>query len=120
MNPSAALTGRRGEDAAARHLARRGWRVLARNWRGGGGEIDLVARRAAVLAMCEVKTRSGAGRIPERVTARQRERIRRAAECYLAATATEREVIVRLDLLLVSARRPFPGWAVEHLPGALE
>ena len=32
-----------GEQAAAEYLSGLGWRVVARNWRGDGGELDLVA-----------------------------------------------------------------------------
>jgi len=67
--------GRAGEDAAARHLARRGWRIVARRWRGGGGELDLVARRAGVLAVCEVKVHRGSPVAYAPVGARQRARI---------------------------------------------
>ncbi len=35
--------GRRGEDAAARYLRRRGYKILARGDRFGPGELDLVA-----------------------------------------------------------------------------
>ncbi|MEQ9092921.1 MAG: YraN family protein, partial [Miltoncostaeaceae bacterium] len=78
--------GRRGEDLAARHLRRRGWRVLARRWRGSfGGELDLVAARGRVLAVCEVKVRRRAesGDYPP-VAARQRERVGAGAEALLA------------------------------------
>ncbi|MEI6726663.1 MAG: YraN family protein, partial [Actinomycetes bacterium] len=35
--------GRAAEDAAARHLQERGWRLLARNVRIGRGELDIIA-----------------------------------------------------------------------------
>ena len=47
-----------GEELAARHLQQRGWRVVARNYRFGHKEIDLIARRARTVAFIEVKTRS--------------------------------------------------------------
>lgn len=54
--------GRRGEDVVAAYLERQGWQVLARNWRCHLGEIDLVARDpAGVAVVCEVKARSGLG-----------------------------------------------------------
>ncbi|PWD52368.1 YraN family protein [Serinibacter arcticus] len=53
--------GRRGEDLAARWVAEQGWQVLERNWRGEGGELDLVARDGRDLVVIEVKTRSGTG-----------------------------------------------------------
>jgi len=48
--------GELGEEVAASHLARRGWRILARRWRTRRGEADLVARRGDALAVVEVKT----------------------------------------------------------------
>jgi len=45
------------EELSRRFLLRRGWRILDRRFRMGRLEIDLVARRGAVVAFIEVKTR---------------------------------------------------------------
>lgn len=91
--------------------------MLARGWRGGGGEIDLVAARGGVLALCEVKARSEPEALVEPVTARQRARIARAAAAWLARHPPPPDTEVRLDLLtvLLGGRRA----VVRHLPGAL-
>lgn len=77
--------GRRGEEIAARHLRRCGYRILERNFRTAGAEIDLVATDHETLVFVEVKTRSSAafGVPAEAVDARKAERIRRAAGIYL-------------------------------------
>ena len=51
--------GRRGEALAAELLEAAGWRILARNFRYRRKEIDLIARRGAVVAFVEVKARAG-------------------------------------------------------------
>ena len=111
-------TGRAGERAAERFLVRRGWTTIARNWRGGGGEIDLVAHRRGVLAICEVKTRSDASALDEVLTAAQRERIGRAAAAFLARRPELARHVVRFDLLTVAPRRT--TWRVRHLAGAFQ
>jgi putative endonuclease len=77
--------GRRGEDAALAVYRRAGFRVVARNWRCGAGEIDLVVRRGGLLVICEVKTRSGSafGEGYESVTFAKRRRLRRLAHLFL-------------------------------------
>lgn len=51
--------GRLGEELAARHLVASGWRIRARRWNTGCGEIDLVGVEPATgaLVCVEVKTR---------------------------------------------------------------
>jgi putative endonuclease len=49
-----------GEEAAARHLAAQGLRVLARNFRVKGGELDLVCRDGATTVFVEVRRRARA------------------------------------------------------------
>ncbi len=49
--------GARAEAQAARHLRWRGWRIVARNWYGGGGELDIVASRWRTLLIVEVRRR---------------------------------------------------------------
>jgi putative endonuclease len=113
-----ARRGRAGERAAAAFLRRRGWRVLARNWRGAGGELDLVVARGDTLAFCEIKTRSDERALGETLTALQRVRIVRAAEAFLAVRPDLAGRTARFDLLTVRAS----AWrrSVRHLPGAFE
>lgn len=51
--------GRRGEEAAYRHLRKLGYTVVARNYRtrDGRGEVDLIAWDGSQLVFVEVKTR---------------------------------------------------------------
>jgi len=57
---------------------------VARNWRGGGGEIDLIARLGGRLRLVEVKARPTLARGIEAIDGVKRRRLRRAAEAFLA------------------------------------
>jgi putative endonuclease len=50
--------GVRGEDWAARHLRRSGYKVLVRRFRSRSGEIDIVCRHGEWLVFVEVKARA--------------------------------------------------------------
>lgn len=54
-------TGKQGELAAALHLEAKGYRIAARNYRAGRGEIDLIVWTPDnnILVFVEVKTRAG-------------------------------------------------------------
>ncbi len=77
--------GRWGEDKAAAWYVQRGWEILDRNWRGTGGEIDLVLRLDGTVVFCEVKTRSTTayGFAVEAVDLRKQRRIRSLAAQWL-------------------------------------
>lgn len=50
-------TGNKGEAIACEYLKKRGYRILERNYRIRGGEIDIIARDREFLVFVEVKTR---------------------------------------------------------------
>jgi putative endonuclease len=78
--------GRCGERRAAWFYRLRGYRVLARNERSRGGELDLVVRRGGTIVFVEVKTRQSlaAGAGWEAVTREKQLRIAVLAGQYLA------------------------------------
>lgn len=52
------LTANIGEDAAANHLKKNGYKVVKRNYVANDAEIDVIATRDDILAFVEVKTRN--------------------------------------------------------------
>ena len=77
--------GQRGEKLAADYLERRGYEILARNWRRPEGELDLVVSAEGLCIFVEVRSRTGAerGHPLETIDARKRARILRAARMYI-------------------------------------
>jgi putative endonuclease len=77
--------GRNGERAALAAYRRRGYRLIARNWRCPLGELDLVLAGDGTVVFCEVKARSsaGLGGPHEAVSLSKQRRIRALAEAFL-------------------------------------
>ncbi|MFH1569765.1 MAG: ribonuclease HII [Gemmatimonadota bacterium] len=117
LGSATADVGARGEELAADYLRARGYRILARRYRGGGGEIDLIARDHQCLAFIEVKTAAAGGLAPpeERVRPQQQTRIARAARHYLRGRSPGSDC--RFDVIAV-VLRPGRGPEVHHLPDA--
>lgn len=96
--------GRRGERIAERYLRRRGYRIVARNFRAAGAEIDLIAMDGDTLVFVEVKMRRsfGAGLPAEAVDSRKQARMHRAAEAF-AARYRAGDRAMRFDVVAISA-----------------
>jgi putative endonuclease len=62
-----------GEWIALRYLRRLGWDIVARNWKGRRGELDLVAYDNEFLVFVEVKTKQLPSPLPpeDQVTKRK-------------------------------------------------
>ncbi|MCH5199797.1 MAG: YraN family protein [Oscillospiraceae bacterium] len=56
-NEISAARGKAGEDAVCGYLEEHGCRILARNYRKKGGEIDIIAQEVDTIVFVEVKTR---------------------------------------------------------------
>lgn len=108
--------GLRAESAAAAWLSGRGWQVLARRWRSGRGELDLVCVDPhGTLVGVEVKLRrTGRAGSPLEAIDRQRlARLRRSLAAYAAASAVSWPGL-RIDL--VSATPAGAAWRLGRLP----
>ncbi|MEA5456547.1 YraN family protein [Sinomonas sp. JGH33] len=110
--------GQRGERLAEAYLETIGFTVLDRNWRGTGGELDLVALDGDVLVAVEVKARSSwaFGHPFEAVDGGKLARIVRLA----AAWARERDLLNRrrrVDVIAVTGIGRADTPLVEHLRG---
>lgn len=111
-----------GEDAAARFLEAKGLRVLDRNVRAAGAEIDLVAEAPGpprLLLIVEVKTRSVASgplAMLEAVPRAKQARLARAALAY--AQARRLDLPIRFDVVAVAHRADGVLEVVAHLEDA--
>lgn len=86
----AKLLGRWGEALVAEDLRRKGCTLLAAGWRCRMGEIDLIAADKTYLRFVEVKLRrdSRFAQAREAVDRRKQDKLRTAAQLYLAENPT--------------------------------
>ncbi len=94
--------GRWGEWIALKHLRKLGWDIVACNWKGFGGEVDLIAYDELFLVFVEVKTRRGpVTRAPEeRVDWKKERKLDELAFNFLVSHEIS-ETPVRLDVIAV-------------------
>ena len=90
-----------------------GWRILARRYATPAGELDIIAKRGALIAFVEVKHRRQRQDVLEALSAHQRRRIENAATIFLSRHPNWRKLSFRFDLMVVSPWR----WP-SHLPDA--
>jgi putative endonuclease len=105
--------GRRAESLAALWLMARGWRIVARRRQLPMIEVDIVARRGAVLAVVEVKQRGTLDAAIAALTPDAARRLRQAAAQLAAEQAgrTRKALVARVDLIALA-----PGRWPRHIP----
>ena len=79
------LLGRVGEQKAAEHLEKKGYKIIEKNYKTHLGEIDLIANDGEEIVFIEVKTRSNDsyGKPSEAVDTKKQEKYYKVAEEYL-------------------------------------
>ncbi len=101
--------GRQAERIAGWWLRLKGWQIIGRRMRTAAGEVDLVARRGAMIAFVEVKARATAADLDLAIDERRLARVAAAAEILWYDLAKPGDDM-RIDVILLA-----PGRAPRHL-----
>ena len=91
------------EDSVARHYGRSGHRVVARRWRGKGGEIDVIAQLGDDTVFIEVKKSDSHAAAAARLSDRQVRRLFDCAGEFMGTLPNGMLSSVRFDVALVDA-----------------
>lgn len=107
-------SGRWAEHWAAAYLMLKGYRIIARRLKTPSGEIDLIALKGQRVAFVEVKRRGTREACEAAITVQLRNRVRRAAQLWLARQARYQAHELGFDLIFIMPR----SWPV-HMKDAL-
>lgn len=112
--------GDEGEELAVAYLTRKGYRIVERNFRCKGGEVDIVARDGATLVFVEVKTRRDLSYGPPQlaVTPFKQRQISKAALTWLAR-AKKPDAAARFDVVAITLLADAPP-ELEHIVDAFD
>ena len=116
--------GKIGEDAAARYLFLRGYRIHERNFVSGKNEIDVIAEKKNTYVFCEVKTRVQAygedapfGRPASAVNADKQRHLIAAATTFASRHSRENK-FYRFDVIEVYLTPEFKVSHICHMESA--
>ena len=106
--------GREGEAEAAMWLANQGWRILAERVKTPRGEVDLIARKGALVAFVEVKWRARTADLDFAIDEHRLSRVAAAAEA-IAHQYAKPDDDLRIDVILLA-----PGRKPHHIENAYQ
>ena len=113
--PPSHRLGRRSEWAALLLLLAKGYRFRHRNWRGAGGELDLMMQRREEMVFVEVKARSDAlyGGAVAAFDKKKQQVLVRVSAAYLSRYSLW-ERPCRFDLITVERVGGMLPWRIRH------
>lgn len=108
--------GKKGEKLAADFLAKKGYEIVAQNFRYQKAEVDIIARKENVLAVIEVKTRSTPdfGNPQNFLKQKQINLLVKAIDHFV--NEHQLDVNVRFDIVAIIKNKA--GTRIEHLEDA--
>lgn len=108
--------GKKGEQLAVDFLMKKGYRILARNYRFQKAEIDIIAQKDEYLCAVEVKTRSSPdfGNPQDFVKPKQIQQQVKALNAYIVNQ--DIDVEARFDIVAIIKNKL--GIRIEHLEDA--
>jgi putative endonuclease len=106
-----------GEEAAAKHLKKLGYRILERNYNRKWGEIDIVAKFKKEIVFIEVKSKNKDSRFlpAQNVNFSKQQRLIRAARSWLAENKIKPEIAWQVDVVIVELDFNERNARIKHL-----
>jgi len=103
----ALATGKRGEEMAREYLEKKGYKIVAQNYKTKYGEIDLVAKHKNKLVLVEVRTKIGEnfGAPEETINWKKKRKLRGNALAY--ARAVDWPGPLRVDAVCVVLKKDY-------------
>ena len=105
------------EKIAGEFLEKRGYKILARNYRKPWGEIDIVCEKEGIVVFVEVKANksAAAGFEPElRADWKKMAKVKRTAEIFLIAKKFNENQEWQLDVVSVSFDKDRGAAQIKH------
>ena len=108
--------GNKAEELAADFLKKKGYKIIARNFRWQKAEIDIIAQKENILAIVEVKTRSSIdfGLPQDFVKPKKIQLLVKAVNEYVISN--ELDVEVRFDIIAI--HKEGKNYKIEHIEDA--
>jgi putative endonuclease len=105
-----------GEKIAQKFLLKKGYKIVATNWRYLKDEIDIIAFHDKYIVIVEVKTRStnAFGEPEEAVSKKKRKFLVRAADAYIQQKNIENEARFDIISVIVEGNK----WEIAHIEDA--
>ena len=109
--------GRDGEDKASKCLESLGYKIVARNFKRRGGELDIIAKDGEILVIAEVKTLPSGNieTLSHELNLRKQKRIIETSKRFIEINRQYNDSIIRFDVLVID----MPGFPdVYHIKDA--
>lgn len=112
--PRGHVLGQEGEEMAVRILEAKGYSILARNFRAGHAEVDIIAQKDKLVIFVEVKTRSSAVESDCGIDKKKVKLLAFAAAEFMYRN--QLDLFMRFDAVLVEFR--LGNWSCRHIEDA--
>ena len=108
--------GNQGEDRACEYLIKNGYKIIERNWRTKGGEIDIIAMKDEVLVFVEVKTFPNAtsDMLSSVLGIQKQKRIVKTAKHFLLKHRQYSNSYIRFDAIVLDMQGLPPAYHIEN------
>ena len=114
--------GELGEKIAQKHLKKKGYKILARNFKRKWGEIDIVAKKGKKIVFIEVKTiRQKEEFFPEDEIDRKKKRqLIKMAQIYLQEFKIPLDISWQIDIIAIEISSNRKKAKIRHYKNAVE